>query len=725
MSLTTSVEPLEGNKVRLHVAVPAEEFEQAIDAAFRKLAQRGQASRASVPARRRAACSRPGSAARSPASRRCSDALPEYYVDAVDRARRRRHRAARDRDHRRRGGGRRRVRRRRRGAPAGDARSATTSCASRCRVPEPSATRTIDQQVDALRERFADLADSDDAARSTATTPTIDIKGYDRRRGGRGPHRHRLPVRGRLGHGRAEARRAAPRQAPRRRSSSSPTTLPERFGERAGEEVAFQVLVKDAKQKVLPELTDEWVARGQRVRHRRRAARRHPQARSRRCSELQAQMALRDKVLEAAAELVPDRGRPRRSSTARWSAALDDLAHRLEAPGLRRIEQYLAGDRPGPAGVRRRDPGGRRPRRCSPTSRCVRWSPQEEIAATDEEVDAEVEPLGRAGRAEAREGAAASSNGGACWRRYALTSHEARRSSSSSITRQWSTRTATRSTSPLPQPTGADRRRPRRRTTRRGIEHPQTRTRTASRNDRKRSQRVSNFKNVYVPHVIQDTPRGRERNDILLAAAARTASSSSGTPIDDTVANLIIAQLLHLESRGPRQGHHHLHQLARRRDHRPVRDLRHDAVHQARRADHLHRPGRLGRRGAARVRRARQALHPPARPGADPPAARWRVRARRSTSRSRPRRSCACASSLDEILALHTGQAVERVAEGHRPRLHHERRSRPRSTASSTRSSPTVSSPRYRRPKARARALEDPGGKGPFRWRSSVTAATC
>ena len=39
MSLTTSVEPLEDNKVRLHVSIPAADFEQAIDAAFRKLAK--------------------------------------------------------------------------------------------------------------------------------------------------------------------------------------------------------------------------------------------------------------------------------------------------------------------------------------------------------------------------------------------------------------------------------------------------------------------------------------------------------------------------------------------------------------------------------------------------------------------------------------------------------------------------------------------------------------
>ena len=38
------------------------------------------------------------------------------------------------------------------------------------------------------------------------------------------------------------------------------TTLPERFGELAGAEVKIQVLVKEIKEKRLPELTDEWVS---------------------------------------------------------------------------------------------------------------------------------------------------------------------------------------------------------------------------------------------------------------------------------------------------------------------------------------------------------------------------------------------------------------------------------------------------------------------------------
>ena len=36
--MQSTVESLDGNKVKLHVAVPADEFERALDAAFRKLA---------------------------------------------------------------------------------------------------------------------------------------------------------------------------------------------------------------------------------------------------------------------------------------------------------------------------------------------------------------------------------------------------------------------------------------------------------------------------------------------------------------------------------------------------------------------------------------------------------------------------------------------------------------------------------------------------------------
>src|SRR6184192_1615286 len=81
--VTTSVEELPENKVKLHVSIPASEFERAIDAAFRKLA-----AEVKIPG------FRPGKAprrllethlgtevAREQAIR---DSVPEYYLKAVE-----------------------------------------------------------------------------------------------------------------------------------------------------------------------------------------------------------------------------------------------------------------------------------------------------------------------------------------------------------------------------------------------------------------------------------------------------------------------------------------------------------------------------------------------------------------------------------------------------------------------------------------------------------------
>src|SRR5205085_2013513 len=66
----------------------------------------------------------------------------------------------------------------------------------------------------------------------------------------------------------------------------------------------LRVMVKEAKQKVLPDLTDEWVKEAsefETVDELRADIRKRVETMQR----LQAQMALRDKVLEAAADLVP------------------------------------------------------------------------------------------------------------------------------------------------------------------------------------------------------------------------------------------------------------------------------------------------------------------------------------------------------------------------------------------------------------------------------------
>ena len=55
---------------------------------------------------------------------------------------------------------------------------------------------------------------------------------------------------------------------------------------------------------------------------------------------------------------------------------------------------------------------------------------------------------------------------------------------------------------------------------------------------------MSNFENVYVPNVYPGHSRGPDRNDIF-SRLLQDRIIFLGTPIDDVVANIVIAQLLH------------------------------------------------------------------------------------------------------------------------------------------------------------------------------------
>ena len=59
-----------------------------------------------------------------------------------------------------------------------------------------------------------------------------------------------------------------------------------------------------------------------------------------------------------------------------------------------------------------------------------------------------------------------------------------------------------------------------------------------------------NFQNYYVPNVSEQTSRG-ERTSDLFSRLLKENIIFLGMPIDDTVANLICAQLIHLESENP------------------------------------------------------------------------------------------------------------------------------------------------------------------------------
>ena len=59
------------------------------------------------------------------------------------------------------------------------------------------------------------------------------------------------------------------------------------------------------------------------------------------------------------------------------------------------------------------------------------------------------------------------------------------------------------------------------------------------------------YNSFYVPEVWEKTPYGGERTTSLLGKLLKERIILLGTPIDEHVANLIMAQLLHLESEDP------------------------------------------------------------------------------------------------------------------------------------------------------------------------------
>lgn len=64
------------------------------------------------------------------------------------------------------------------------------------------------------------------------------------------------------------------------------------------------------------------------------------------------------------------------------------------------------------------------------------------------------------------------------------------------------------------------------------------------------NRRDMNFSNYYVPNVTETTSRGERVYD-LYSRMLKDNIIFLGTPIDDTIANLICAQLIHLESENP------------------------------------------------------------------------------------------------------------------------------------------------------------------------------
>ena len=267
-SMKSTVEPLEGNKVKLSVEVGESEFDKEVDAAFKRIAREVR-----IPgfrpgkAPRRILEARVGTeAARADA---LQHALPEYYAQAVTE-----HEvdviAAPEIDITvGRDGGRRRLRRRRRGPAPDHRRRLRQPAGRRSSRPRPP-TRRSTHRIDHLREQFAELVTVSTATPATATrSPSTSPARRTASRCRASPPRA-------TGTWSAAARSSpsSTSSSPGRRSATSSQFTAD-HPDPEQDPVDFRVLVKEVAEQKLPDARRRLGRRGLRVRHRRRAAGRH------------------------------------------------------------------------------------------------------------------------------------------------------------------------------------------------------------------------------------------------------------------------------------------------------------------------------------------------------------------------------------------------------------------------------------------------------------------
>ncbi|HEY4376562.1 MAG TPA: trigger factor, partial [Acidimicrobiales bacterium] len=328
--MKSTVEPLEGNKVKLSVEVDAAEFETAIDDAFKRIAREVR-----VPG------FRPGKAPRKLLEARIGSdvargealeqSLPDYYAEAV-----REHDvdviAAPEIDI---------TDGRESGPVAFDAvvevrpKITVGGYASlRITVESPDATdEEVEERVDRLREGFAALEEADRPA-ADGDHVTIDISGTQ--------------------DGEPLAGLTADDYLYEVGSASIGPELDDNLrGAKPGDileftadhpdpdedEVSFRVLVKDVKEKVLPAADDAWASEASEfdtIEELRADLRKRLEM----VKRIQGQMALQQKTAEALAELV-DEEVPEALVNAEMQQRLEDFAMRLQAQGAT-LDQYFA-----------------------------------------------------------------------------------------------------------------------------------------------------------------------------------------------------------------------------------------------------------------------------------------------------------------------------------------------------------------------------------------------
>ena len=331
--MKATVEPLEGNKVKLSVEVDEQEFEQAVDVAFKKIAREVR-----IPgfrpgkAPRRLLESRLGTGAGR--AQALNDSLPDYYSDAV-----RTHEvdviAAPEIE-----------------VTSGEDDGPVTFEAVveirptieiagytdlTVEIPSPSATdEEIDSQIERVRSQFAELEVVERSA-DDGDYVTIDIEGSQD-----GEVLEGLVASAYLYEVGSGA--IVPELDEQLRGASAGDELefeaehPNNTDETPEEPLHFEVSVTEVKAKVLPELDDELAAQASEfdtlAEWRDDLVNRLTQVK-----RAQAQMAVREKVGEALAELV-ELELPEPLIAAEMNERLQDMAMRLQAQGLT-LEQWM------------------------------------------------------------------------------------------------------------------------------------------------------------------------------------------------------------------------------------------------------------------------------------------------------------------------------------------------------------------------------------------------
>jgi len=326
----TSVEALEGNKVKLSVEVDEQEFESAVDAAFKKIAREvripgfrpGKAPRRVLESHIGAGAGR---------AQALNDALPDYYSEAV---------LANEVDviappdielvE---------------GSESGNVKfdaivevrpviSISGYKTLAVEIPSPSPSdEEIDAQLERFRNQYGDLEVVERAA-DTGDYVTIDIEGSqnDEVLEGLVASAYLYEV-GSAG--------IVPELDEQLAGVSAGDTRSFDAAHPNGEEedpLHFEVTVTEVKAKVLPELNDEFAAQASEF-ETMAAWRDDIVTRMTEVRKAQSQMIVREKIGEALAELVPDE-LPEPLIAAEMNERLQDMAMRLQAQGLS-LDQWL------------------------------------------------------------------------------------------------------------------------------------------------------------------------------------------------------------------------------------------------------------------------------------------------------------------------------------------------------------------------------------------------